>query len=86
MADLVRGGDPELQRLLEDVLSAKARHRAELRGRASPMADSTRDQTLEALEAYVAALHRRHLPVPPQMLGDLKLLRSLCAQTRRPRA
>jgi hypothetical protein len=75
--------DLELRNLLQDVIRTRAEHRHELGKRFDPtLILSTREASLSALEAYVAALEERRLPIPPTMHRDLKLLRILCAEAR----
>jgi hypothetical protein len=75
--------DLELRHLLQEVIRTKAEHRHELGKRLDPsLILSTREASLRALEAYVAALEERHLPTPPTMHRDLKLLRLLCSEAR----
>jgi hypothetical protein len=76
-------GDPELQQLYDEVTRTRTEHRHELGNRVdAAVVFATREASLEALENYVAALQERHLPTPPTMHRDLKLLRMLCADAR----
>jgi hypothetical protein len=75
--------DPELQRLFDEVTRTRTEHRHELGNRVdASVVFATREASLAALENYVDALQARHLPTPPTMHRDLKLLRILCADAR----
>lgn len=84
VARLVRHSTADLQRLLDDMKSTKVAHRLALGGRLDLFRiESTRSESLVALEAYVSALDARGLPIPPPLHRDLDLLRRLCAPSRR---
>jgi hypothetical protein len=75
----MNASDAELRRLLANVLRTRDRHRKQLQGRAgSPELSLAREEALDALELYAAALEERCWPVPQRMHQDLRLLRALC--------
>jgi len=77
--------DACLQQLLAEVVRTRDEHRVELQRRGgSPEQAVSREAALEALEAYVAALHERSWPIPPRMHQDLRLLRALCGHRTAP--
>jgi hypothetical protein len=80
--------DLDLHRLWTTLELARTKHREQLAGRdgSSNLVLSTRYDTLIALEDYAAALESHHVPIPPSVNRDLRLLRGLCshATTRSP--
>jgi len=73
--------DAELRRLIDEVVRTRKAHRHELSRHRQATHTSikfTRQDSLAALETYLAALQARHLPAPPTMQRDLALLRALC--------
>jgi hypothetical protein len=71
--------EPQLGDLLADVMRTRDLHRQEQQKRAgSPELTVARQAALGALENYTAALTERRWPIPPRMLQDLRLLRSIC--------
>ncbi|MDQ1706091.1 MAG: hypothetical protein QOF18_2457 [Frankiaceae bacterium] len=79
-----RQADPALDRLLDALVSGRSAMTRELR-LIPPQARRqmfVRRELLHSLEAYVAALTSRHLPVPPRLRDELSLQRALVPRAR----
>jgi hypothetical protein len=78
----VRQADAGLGHILEALVCERAAMTQALGARpsdAKQQADGRR-KLLKALEAYVDALGRRHLPVPPRLRDELSLQRQLASR------
>lgn len=62
---------------LQRARTAWAAERCEARHGGSPLETPARTRLLAALEAYVAALESRHLPVPPTIRDELRIRRGM---------
>ena len=73
-----------VHQLLAAVKRTRDLHKQGLGGRVDrSRVNASRHHALAALEAYVAALERWRLPVPPGVRMDLELFRGLCGSIRR---
>ena len=74
----MKGQAPTLAELEQRVRTARADLEIQRRGRPVHGAEgAARHQLVVALECYVAALQDLHLPVPPRIGAELRLIRSL---------
>ena len=78
----VRQADARLGYVLDALVCERAAMRQSLGARPSDAKHqaAARGNLLKALEAYVDALGRRHLPVPPRLRDELSLQRQLATR------
>jgi hypothetical protein len=73
----VRPNDVDLPSLLTDLLAARDVVTHDLTPGRNHQPSPARGKLLACMEAYVAALTARQLPIPPRLRDDLRLQRSL---------
>ena len=78
----VRQADAGLGYILDALICQRAAMKEALGARPSDVKQQSdaRRNLLRALEAYVEALAKRHLPVPPRLRDELSLQRQLATR------